>query len=196
MDKTFEKALALAVQLHAGQYRKSTQIPYISHLMAVSSMVMEAVEYTDFKDKRQELAASALLHDAVEDQGNKINIDMIRATFGDLVAQIVNNCTDSFETPKKPWKERKTAYIERIAKKSRESQLVSIADKLHNASCIVNDYEEIGDDIWDRFNADPQDILWYYESLLTEFNKWLQNPLLAQFEKKVYQLRLIITTTH
>ena len=38
----FEDALQLATQLHANQVRKGTNIPYVSHLLAVASMVLEA----------------------------------------------------------------------------------------------------------------------------------------------------------
>jgi (p)ppGpp synthase/HD superfamily hydrolase len=45
----FDEALLLASEFHAGQCRKATDIPYISHLMAVASLVLEACQLTEFK---------------------------------------------------------------------------------------------------------------------------------------------------
>ena len=58
----FERAFTFAVEWHRGQPRKGSNAPYISHLMAVSALVLE-----DGGDLDQ--AAAALLHDAVEDAG-------------------------------------------------------------------------------------------------------------------------------
>ena len=79
-------ALALAVQAHEGQVRKSTTIPYISHPMAVASI---ALEFGASEDQ----AIAALLHDAIEDGGNKY-ANIIKAQFGDHVHDLVQGCTD------------------------------------------------------------------------------------------------------
>ena len=52
----------LAHQLHADQTRKGTTIPYIGHLLAVTSIVIE-------NGGTEDEAIAALLHDAVEDAG-------------------------------------------------------------------------------------------------------------------------------
>ena len=57
-------------------------------------------------------AIAGLLHDAAEDHGGRERLEDIRRRFGDAVANIVEDCTDSWETPKPPWAERKRAYIE------------------------------------------------------------------------------------
>ncbi len=58
----FREAFELAATLHAGQVRKGTTIPYLAHLMAVTSLVLE-------HGGDEDQAIAALLHDAVEDQG-------------------------------------------------------------------------------------------------------------------------------
>lgn len=103
----FAKALTYATHLHARQTRKGSDLPYISHLLAVSSIAMEygASEHE---------AIAALLHDAAEDQGGRPTLDAIRAKFGDGVADIVDGCTDAYAEAgaKKPaWKKRKAQYI-------------------------------------------------------------------------------------
>ena len=50
-------------------------------------------------------------------------------------------------------------------KKTQSSLLVSLADKLHNATCIVDDYYRVEKKLWERFNANPKQIYWYYNSL-------------------------------
>jgi hypothetical protein len=47
--------------------------------------------------------------------------------------------------------------------------LVSAADKIYNAHAIQRDLELLGDDVWNRFNASPEEILWYYASLVEAF---------------------------
>ena len=58
----FDRALLYATHVHGGQARKGTSIPYIAHLLAVASTVLE---YGGSED----ITIAALLHDAVEDQG-------------------------------------------------------------------------------------------------------------------------------
>ena len=60
LTRRFELALQVASGLHHSQCRKGTPIPYISHLMAVSAIVLEA-------GGDEDLAIAALLHDAAED---------------------------------------------------------------------------------------------------------------------------------
>jgi (p)ppGpp synthase/HD superfamily hydrolase len=159
----YAEAVQYASELHAGQTRKSTNIAYISHLLGVSSLVLEA-------GGDEDMAIAALLHDGPEDQGGQATLDEIRARFGDRVAHIVEGCSDSLsEDPedKDPWKERKVAYLEHLKDADDDVLTVSLADKLHNARAIVTDLMITGPETWDRFNASPPEILWYYESILS-----------------------------
>ena len=165
LSSRFLSALNYATSLHARQYRKGPKIPYISHLYSVAALVMEAggteVEVT-----------AALLHDAVEDQGGAPILELIRDQFGDQVADIVKGCTDEIPEvgkPKKPWQQRKEAYIAHLDSASHSVRLVSNADKLHNARCILRDYKELEEALWERFSASRDDILWYYRALADVF---------------------------
>src|SRR5262249_42429182 len=104
LGERFDAALVYAVDLHHGQARKGRNVPYASHLLGVTSLVIE-------EDGTEDQAIAALLHDAVEDQGGMPTLLDIRARFGDHVGDIVEACTDSFEDPKPPWRERKEAYV-------------------------------------------------------------------------------------
>ena len=104
LSTRFEDALTFATRLHADQTRKGTTIPYISHLLAVTSIVLE-------QGGNEDEAIAALLHDAIEDQGGASTREEIRRLFGETVVEIVNGCTDAEVVPKPPWRTRKEAYI-------------------------------------------------------------------------------------
>jgi len=77
-----EEAFTYALALHGAQVRKGGPVPYVSHLLAVASIVIE-----DGGDEDQ--VVSALLHDAVEDQGGEPRLEDIVHRFGERVAEIV-----------------------------------------------------------------------------------------------------------
>jgi (p)ppGpp synthase/HD superfamily hydrolase len=160
----FDDAFRFAHELHAGQTRKGTAAPYVGHLMGVASIVLD-------DGGSEDEAIGALLHDAVEDQGGRQRLDEIRERFGDTVARIVEDCTDSWETPKKPWAERKRQYVEHARHLGASSLRVSAADKVHNAYAILRDLRNSGEAVWGRFNAAPDDILSYYESLVRAYRE-------------------------
>ena len=164
LSDKFDEALLLAASHHRRQLRKGTEIPYLSHLLAVSSLVLEM-------GGSETEAIGALLHDAVEDGGGRPMLERIRAEFGDDVARIVLANSDSDTEPKPPWYARKRAYLDAIAHKQPDELRVSLADKLHNARAILLDYRTHGDGLWDRFKAGEGDsIRWYYRSLYTAFD--------------------------
>src|SRR5512135_3795118 len=157
-SRRFEDALVLAHQLHADQTRKGTTIPYISHLLAVTAIV---IEYGGTEDE----AIAALLHDAVEDAGGDPIRQMIRDRYGDNVLAIVEGCTDTDQTPKPPWRARKEDYLAHLSEASPSVLLVSLADKIHNAGSILRDLRSEGDSVWSRFNGGREGSLWYYRAL-------------------------------
>ena len=164
----YKKALDYTYNLHLKHDRKGeAKIPYFSHLSSVSNYVIENGGSTDE-------AIGALLHDAVEDQGGVKTLKVIRTKFGSKVATIVKECSDSVVEPKPPWSERKKKYISDIKKKTQSSMFVSLCDKLHNGTCIIDDHKRVGKKLWKRFTASPKDIAWYYESLYKEFNRHLK----------------------
>lgn len=160
----FQAAFLMADRLHDGQFRKGTEVRYISHLLAVAGIVMEAGG-----DEDETIAA--LLHDSAEDQGGEATLAEIRRCFGDRVADIVAECSDTFEEPKPPWKERKVTYIAHLSEASSSTILVSCADKLHNARAILADYRVHGEALWDRFKVGRDGTLWYYRELCRRYRE-------------------------
>jgi (p)ppGpp synthase/HD superfamily hydrolase len=170
LSERYDQALVLAHDLHRTQTRKGTGIPYIAHLLAVSALVIE-----HGGDENQAIAA--LLHDAVEDQGGVETFDGIERRFGADVAGIVADCTDSWTEPKPPWRVRKEAYLLALPEKSPRSNLVSLADKTHNAEAIAADRRAQGDDQWERFAGGAEGTRWYYAALAKFFAREMPGPL-------------------
>jgi (p)ppGpp synthase/HD superfamily hydrolase len=177
----FRRAFLFAADKHSGQTRKASTIPYIAHLMGVTSLVLEF-------GGDENMAIAALLHDVVEDCGGLPILKEVRRRFGPRVAKIVDGCTDSFTDPKPPWRERKETYLRHLKKADAETRLVSAADKLNNVRSILSDYREFGESIWARFNGGRDGTLWYYRSLLEEFLRRTPNRLITELELAVREL--------
>ena len=180
LTQRFHDALGYAMELHATQVRKGTTIPYLAHLLAVASLV---IEHGSTEDE----AIAALLHDAIEDQGGAPTREAIRRRFGDTVVTIVDGCTDAEVVPKPPWQQRKEAYIAHLQHAPPAVHLVSIADKLHNARAILTDYRTLGDTLWARFNGGREGTLWYYQALLQVFREVGTAPVAL-----IHELDLVI----
>jgi (p)ppGpp synthase/HD superfamily hydrolase len=176
LSSRFEEALILATRLHTNQVRKGARIPYVAHPLAVTALVLE-----DGGDEYQAIAA--LLHDAVEDQGGIETLDEIRKHFGERVAHIVEGCSDSFESPKPPWKERKVNYLRHLREADIDVMRVSLADKLHNARSILRDLQQHGDVIWERFKGGKDGTLWYYRSLVDVFHENNFSPMVGELQR-------------
>ena len=146
LGSRFLEAIGYAAELHADQKKKGTDTPYLSHLMAVTALVLE-------DGGGEDEAIAALLHDAVEDQGGRPRLGEIRRRFGDAVAHLVEGCTDSFTIPKAPWLERKRAYVEHARHLDAATLRVSAADKLANATALLRDYHKVGDE-WQKLDYD------------------------------------------
>jgi GTP pyrophosphokinase len=181
LSPRFQDALSYAAEVHEGQSRKGTSVPYVSHVLAVCSLVLE-------DGGGEDEAIAALLHDAVEDGGDQPRLDDIRRRFGDRVADIVWACSDTDETPRPPWKERKARYIAHVRAAGPDARRVSCADKLHNARSILRDYRADGERIWSRFSAPPEDQLWYYRMLLDAFRQPDRTALFTELERVVGEL--------
>lgn len=163
------EALGFALEKHGAQARKGTNVPYITHLLAVAARVGESGGSED------EMVA-AFLHDAVEDGGGAPVLAEIRARFGAQVAEIVDGCTDDDAgSEKAPWLERKKAHLESLAGAPLPVLRVACADKLHNAECIARDLRDLGPSIFQRFRGDREGTLWYYRSLARVFGALIQD---------------------
>jgi (p)ppGpp synthase/HD superfamily hydrolase len=165
LSPRFTEALDAARLWHAGQVRKGTAVPYLSHPLAVAALVLES-------GGDEDEAIAGLLHDAVED--TEATTAEIHERFGGRVSGIVDFCTDTDAHPgeqKPPWRPRKEAHLGEVSSYvdgefDPGALRVLLADKVLNARSMLDDFRAMGERSWDRFNAPPADQLWYYESLL------------------------------
>jgi (p)ppGpp synthase/HD superfamily hydrolase len=182
--KKFEEALSYSARLHLDQTRKGSDTPYVTHLLAVAAIVGE-------NGGTEDETVAALLHDAPEDRGGRERLEDIRTRFGDAVAEIVDGCTDTYENPKPAWRPRKEAYIAHVAKSSPSIQLVSAADKLHNAWSILADLRALGDELWERFTGGKDGTLWYYRALVDAYAKNSANPVVEELDRVVREIEAL-----
>lgn len=169
----FIQAFQFAAQEHQCQLRKGTNIPYISHLMSVSALVME-------NGGDEDQAIAGLLHDVIEDAEPPSRVPAIRKEileqFGPRVLNLVEGCTDGEADElgeKAPWRERKEAYLTKLKDKPTELLLVSCCDKLHNARAILTDLTTHGEALFDRFTGKKEGTLWYYRTLVEIYQQRL-----------------------
>jgi (p)ppGpp synthase/HD superfamily hydrolase len=172
----FQDALIYATQLHCKQARKGSEIPYVSHLLSAAALIIE-----DRGDEDEVIAA--LLHDAVEDQGGASRLAEIRQRFGEQVAEIVDGCSDTYECPKPPWRERKERHLEHLRIASHSVRRVVLADTLHNARATLADLRMGGSAVWSRFSVGREETIWYYNAKLAVFEArnpgWMTEELRA-----------------
>lgn len=171
LSDRFGAALAFALECHREQARKGTKIPYMSHLLQVCGLVLEA-------GGDEDQAIAALLHDSIEDApgGEAESVrSRIRARFGERVLELVEACTDTDVKPKPPWQKRKEDYLAHLPNVHPDALLVSAADKLHNATSILHDLQRLHDlhedpdKLWSRFAGEKDGTLWYYRELVNAY---------------------------
>lgn len=177
LSERFEEALAWTAALHRRQARKGPAVPYIAHLLAVCSLVLEA-------GGDEDEAISALLHDAVEDQGGAPRLEEIRSRYGDRVAQIVDGCTDAYESPKPAWQKRKQDFIDSLDQALDSVLLIVAADKLHNAQSTIESLKSEGPAVWERFRGRER-ALWYYRQVTEAIERRGANSLTRRLRSAV-----------
>jgi (p)ppGpp synthase/HD superfamily hydrolase len=190
----FTLAVDYARRAHGGQVRKGSSVPYIYHLLGVASLVLA-------HGGNEDQAIAGLLHDVLEDCGAG-HEPAIRAQFGDVVADIVKDCTDGTaegkakhtdpQAKRRDWLVRKLDYLQHMRKESDAALLVSACDKLHNAGAIVADLEDptVGSAVFDRFTATREQTLGYYQSL-SEIMSTRQSPVARALDGMVARMHAL-----
>lgn len=182
LSPRFEEALVYAARLHATQKRKGGNIPYISHLLSVTALVLE-------EGGNEDEAIAALLHDALEDRARFTSREEIARRFGEPVAAMVLACSECIGSPKPPWPDRKLAYLEHLRHATPSVRRISLADKLHNIRSLLRDYRQIGEALWTRFEGGRNNSLWFYQELLEIFRQGETSPNLDEYERLYHELR-------
>jgi (p)ppGpp synthase/HD superfamily hydrolase len=181
----FIDALGYATRAHDGQLRGSDDQPYIAHLLRVTGLVIQ-------DGGSEDEAIAALLHDAVEDQGGLERLDDIRRRYGNTVADIVDECTDSYGDPRPPWRRRKEDYIRSLDRASGGALLVSLADKLDNTRSMIRGYRIRGEEQWASTGKSAEDVRWYYGTLASRFCALRPGPLADELVRTARELAGLI----
>ncbi|MCX6708964.1 MAG: HD domain-containing protein [Candidatus Woesearchaeota archaeon] len=171
MSQIIRKALLYAYEKHINCKRKGSKIPYIVHPIDVASALLKERANSEVSD---DLIVAGLLHDVFED--TETSLKEIENEFGKKVMILVKSVSEPKEhkgesesEKRKSWKKRKTHTIKFIKKANREVKLLSCADKLSNLRDMINDDFVDGKTLWDKFNASPEKIKWYYQSMFRAY---------------------------
>jgi len=148
-------AIEVAVRAHQNQLRKGTDIPYITHPIAVGIILAKA-------GCPDEIIAAGILHDTVEDTA--VTLDYLQATFGEKVTMIVQGGSEPDKSL--PWEERKRHTLDYLKTAPLAVRLVACADKIHNMRTIAAGHEKVGDQVWERFRKGRSDQEGYYRGLV------------------------------
>ncbi|TCI39784.1 MULTISPECIES: HD domain-containing protein [unclassified Exiguobacterium] len=172
MHQLIEEALRFAAVRHDGQFRKGTNIPYVTHPVAVSMLLVE---------DRQPIpvVAAGLLHDLLED--TLTTAEEIEQEFGREVARLVQAVSEPGKHHS--WEERKRMTIQKVHTLQYDEVALLAADKLHNLRSIRLDIEREGKQVWGRFKRPLRDQSWYYHELLHALQPFSQTTsLIDEFE--------------
>ncbi|MFH5804200.1 HD domain-containing protein [Alienimonas sp. DA493] len=146
------RAARYAALAHAGQTRKDSAEPYVTHPLAVMTLLCRAGWGDD-----EELLAAAALHDVLED--TEVTPEELAETFPPRVCGLVRALSERKRDErgeKLPWEFRKAEHRARLAVAEEAARALALADKLHNLRCLEEDVTPDRVDPWARFNAPRQ----------------------------------------
>lgn len=175
-----KKALRFATKTHEiyqKQKRKGKDIPYITHPLTVGLILARA-------GANEDVVIAGILHDTIEDSPSekKVTKEMLAERFGENVAVLVDSVTEQDKSLS--WEERKHAALAHITAFSNDMLLVKSADILANALEMIEDHNDYGDTVFDRFNASKDKILGHYvQAIETIVDKWPDSPLAADLRE-------------
>ncbi len=182
----YKKALDFSYTYYKNKFRKGIKFPYFNFLSSVSNLIIENNGSTDE-------AIAGLIHDYFEYEDISKKSNFIKNKFGSKVLNIVKQCSDHQLSGQnnEEWISQKKTYLESMQKKSQSSLLVTLCDKSHSISCIINDHNRIGKKLWKNHFETPEQVLWYYKNLCKNFKRYLKNnkTLKDKFQRNVNELQ-------
>jgi len=170
MRNLIHDAIIFATLKHAGQLRKGTGDPYITHPMEVMQILSE-------NGCNENVIVAGILHDTLED--TKTTPAEILEHFGEDVLKIVSA---ESEDKSKTWKERKQTTINYLDKASVDEKRVCLADKLSNLRSMPVGNDSEVEKFWNRFNASKKDIKWYYRQVFEKLGELSYTKMYAEYE--------------
>lgn len=178
-----EQAIKAASILHAGQLRKGEiEIPYISHIMAVTLILR------DYTEDEATLTA-CLLHDTIED--TDYTLKELTDDFGKDVAEIVAAITEP-AVEKTTWKQRKAAYHKQLKKGPEAALMIAAADKIHNLRGMVEQYAHDHTRFINDFGGNLEERLQQYQAISNVLNARLKNDIVHEFNHVFTEFKTFI----
>lgn len=162
VENIINKAIQFATEAHKGVVRKGSKLPYILHPLEAGVIVSSMTN-------DENVIAAAILHDVLED--TDVTYEELKKEFG-VVADYVSAESENKRKelpPEATWKIRKQETIEHLQQETRKDiKIIALADKLSNIRSMYQDYQEVGDKLWERFHEKRKEEQgWYYKSLVT-----------------------------
>lgn len=154
VDSNFSEALNWVAEMHDGQYRKGTKVPYLAHVFGVA-LTLSSAGITD-----RDILIGALTHDVVED--TDATLEMVRMKFGDQVAGYVAFMS---EDKSKSWEERKRHAIQHVKDMPIGAKWIKLSDKVSSLEMMALEVQN-GTMDWQKFNRGFTDQKWYYTNIL------------------------------
>lgn len=171
--RRYQVALEFALRAHEGQFRKGSDIPYITHPVAVSAIL---AQYGYGED----LVIAGLLHDVLED--TVVTAVELEKKFGGDIASLVRGVTEEKTDGRgfpRPWEIRKEEAVWHAGLAEEPVVALKAVDALHNVYCLVRDLRVAGNSIWTRFKRGKEQQLDYYRRLSSVIRERLKDNLLA-----------------
>jgi (p)ppGpp synthase/HD superfamily hydrolase len=178
----FEKAFEYAIKKHKGQYRKTSNMPYIRHPISV------AVNIERIKTSRnlELLLSTSLLHDTVENCKG-VTIEEIAKLFGPKVASIVEELTSDKEAIKKMGK---TEYLKKKMENMSSYPLrIKLADREHN----VQDIHKMNPDFKESYVTETVEIIKHLETCGRKLTN-TQKKLIHQIKTALVRQKVVKDT--
>jgi (p)ppGpp synthase/HD superfamily hydrolase len=183
-DERLWEALNLAAAAHQDQKRKNFDEWYITHPFRVMEYVRGVTDDVDVQ-------VAAVLHDTVED--TEMTIEMIERGWGARIAFYVWGVTKDDTIP--DWRARNEAYLARLEREADDnSVIIALADKIANIEDQIRDFRLLGESMWARFKAGPDDQLWWFTAVLDVARRRLgAHPLIDLLADRlsIYQEQVI-----
>ena len=126
-----EKAIEYAARAHDQQYRKSSNLPYVSHPVTVGFYLMQV-------GAKENVIAAGILHDVIEDTNSTYT--ELQEEFGYEIAKLVEGCSEPDKSLS--WEERKAHTIHYLKEAPLGIKQIASADKLHNLRTILQELEQ------------------------------------------------------
>jgi (p)ppGpp synthase/HD superfamily hydrolase len=182
----YDAALALAARAHRKQLRKGTDLPYIMHVVHVSTILIR-------HGFDEDLAVAGLLHDVVEDCD--VPLAQIADAFGSTVARLVEAVSESKAADglELPWEQRKDEKLAHLRAGGPEVAALKAADAIHNLRSISADFRAVGPAVWGRFQRGPEPTLGYYHAIRDAVRAKLgDHPIVAELADAVAELEQLV----